>query len=440
MKTKIQKSASRFILHRSLLLCSLLTAQCSLNAQHYGWTDISGNLPDFYNDTVIINGGADTLIANISGISFLDDNHGWICTYHPFDGEPSAVLETTDGGQTWTEHSAPYAGHDIHMIDEMHGYFGAINGFVYKTSDGAETWTLHGLLLAPLYDLGFPPRPAQTGFAGGKDGHMAQITPEGVFPVDLGLAGSVYCIDFPSEERGYALLDYQMIIFYMDGEWHVEASYPFSSKDWLYFRNDTVGWCVGEMFLKTTVGTDWYRTDPEFVQTGAMMGVFFTDLNNGWAVGTQGQIAYSSDGGNDWTMLDHNLTDEILTGVLFTSPNNGFIIGGEKTLLKYTTITSIRDQGGSGEENVDVWPNPTRGVISLRSLVFCQRSAVGGQRSVMIEIVNYCGKVLKSYNNISIQQLNNGAVEFEINDLPSGMYFIRINLENQMIVKKIIKL
>ncbi len=435
MKPQTHKPAARFKVQAACLLFAL----CPLNfaiAQQYGWTDISANLPDFYNDTVIINGGADTLIANISGISFLDDNHGWISTYHPFDGEPSAVLETTDGGQTWTEHSAPLAGADIHMIDEMNGYFGAINGFVYKTNDGAQTWTLHGLLLSPLYDLGFPPRPAQNGWAGGKNGHLSQITPEGVFPVDLGLAGSVYCIDFPSEERGYALLDYQMIIFYMDGEWHVEASYPFSSKDWIYFRNDTVGWCVGEMFLKTTVGIDWYRTDPEFVQTGAMMGVYFTDLNNGWAVGTQGQIAYSNDGGEDWTMLEHDLTDEILTGVLFTSPNNGYIIGGEKTLLRYTAITGTEEHGSMGaweHGGMEVWPNPTSGQFKVQR-------AKGKVEIQSLELINIHGLIVESHNNRTMEQWNSAAIDLDISHLPAGIYFIRISLENQAIVKKVIKL
>lgn len=433
MKPGSDHSVSGLIFRRPVLLLLLIIFHCSLNAQQYGWTDISGNLPDFYNDTVIINGGADTLIVNISGISFLDDNHGWISTYHPFDGEPSAVLETTDGGLTWTEHSAPLAGADIHMIDEQNGYFGAINGFVYRTNDGAQTWTLHGLLTAPLYDLGFPPRPAPNGFAGGKDGHLAQITPDGVFPVDLGLAGSVYCIDFPSEERGYALLDYQMIIYYLDGEWHVEASYPFSSKDWLYFRNDTVGWCVGEMFLKTNVGIDWYRTDPEFVQTGAMMGVFFTDLNNGWAVGTQGQIAYSNDGGNDWTMLEHDLTSQILTGVLFTSSDNGYIIGGEKTLLKYGILSGVEAQDGSFPQQVKLFPNPTTGIFQI--------SSSGHSKNInnpirILEVVDLLGNIMEIHNPLpGIRTL-----DMDISNYPPGIYVVRINAGNEMTVRKIVKL
>jgi photosystem II stability/assembly factor-like uncharacterized protein len=429
---KIRVPLTKSAMKKSILifLYSLLTVHGSLS-QQYSWTNISANLPDFYNDTVIINGGADTLIANISGISFLDNNHGWICTYHPFDGEPSAVLETTDGGLTWTEHSAPYAGADIHMIDEQNGYFGAINGFVYKTIDGAESWTFHGLLTVALYDLEFPPRPAQTGYAGGKDGHLSQITPEGVFPYSLGLNGSVYCMSFPTEEQGWALLDYQLIIRYIDGNWISDSSHPFSSKSWLYCFDNQLGWCVGDRFLLTTNGIDWVQVDPNFIQTGAMMGVYFTDVNNGWAVGTQGQIAYSHDGGNDWTMLEHNLTDEILTGVLFTSPNNGYIIGGEKTLLKYTAITGEEEQG-VGEAGklggVEVWPNPTRGEFKIQSSKF---------KINEVEVVDLLGNVVMEAGR---QGSGEAGKEFDISYLPAGVYLVRIYFDNKMIVKKMIKL
>lgn len=403
----------------------------SCPAQQYGWKNITANLPEFHRDTTIINDGADTIVARISGISFIDDNHGWISTGHPFDGDSSAVLETTDGGQTWTRHPAPLSGADIHMIDAQNGYFGAYNGFIYKTTDGAKTWNLHGLLLTPLYDLGFPPRPAQTGYAGGKNGRMAVITPQGVAAIDLGLNGNVYCIDFPSEERGYALLDYQMIIFYQDGEWHVEASYPFSSKDWIYFYNDTLGWCVGEMFLKTDVGIDWYRTDPEFVQTGAMMGVYFTDENNGWAVGTLGQIAYSNDGGNDWTMLSHNLTDALLTGVLFTSPNNGYIIGANKTILKYGPVNGIP---GSAEQVFEVYPNPTTGKFAVRSQQLAVRHH--SSRVTRIELVDLFGKVVM---HLWEETFNRENLEFDISGLPAGMYMLRLNDGSSVAVKKLVK-
>ncbi|MHC1706558.1 MAG: YCF48-related protein [Bacteroidales bacterium] len=406
-----------------LIILISLAGMGICRGQQYGWSNISASLPDFYNDTVIINGGADTIIASISDICFLDDNHGWICTDHPFTSQPSAVLKTTDGGQTWTEYSAPQSGRAIYMIDSDTGYFGGTNGMIYKTVDGAANWTYHGSLTGALYTFGFPPWPANTGWAGGYNGKLVKITPQGVIPVNLGLFGHVYCIDFPSVDRGYALLDYQMIIFFQDGEWHVEASYPSSSKTWLHFLNDTLGWCVGSVFLKTTVGIDWYQTDPSFVQTGSMMGVYFIDENTGWAVGTQGQIAFSLDGGNDWTMLNHNLTDKFLSKVVFTSAHNGYIIGGNKTLLKYSEIVSTNDQ--QQQQKLAFFPNPTPGKIRY---------------NLASGLQDHEWMLYDAYGRQLHEPLSPTDDEIDISGLPPAIYFLRIKTGQQVYMQKIIKI
>ncbi len=80
-----------------------------------------------------------------------------------------------------------------------------------------------------------------------------------------------------------------------------------------------------------------------------------------------------------------------------------------------------------------VWPNPTTGEFKVqraKGRVECQSS----------ELIDLYGNVMKINNNRTIEQLNNSALEIDISNLPSGIYFIRINFENQTIVKKIIKL
>ncbi len=401
-------------------------------AQQYGWINISGNLPDFYRDTTIINNGADTIIASISGLSFVNNDHGWICTNHPFDGEPSAVLETTDGGLTWTEHNAPLAAADIYMVDENIGYLGATNGMVYRTENGCQTWSYHGHLLSYLYDLDFPPRPAQNGYAGGKNGKMAHITPQGVFPYDLGLAGNVYCIDFPSVERGYAILDYQMIIFFLDGEWHVEASYPYAVKGWLFFLNDTLGWCVGDRFLKTEVGIDWYTTSVNTILEGPLTGVFFIDQNIGWAVGTVGQIFYTYDGGLEWIKLQHNLTRGFLNGVHFTSPTNGYINGGNKILLKYTELAAVGDEEEMPAEFMleQNYPNPFNPSTKIKFEV--PNSSV-----VSIIVYDVLGREVQELLN-EFKPAGSYEIIFDGTGLPSGVYFYKLQSENFIQTKKML--
>ncbi|HOW32378.1 MAG TPA: hypothetical protein PLP88_12510 [Bacteroidales bacterium] len=70
----------------------------------------------------------------------------------------------------------------------------------------------------------------------------------------------------------------------MSGVWHVVASYPYAAKTWLFFLDYDLGWCVGDRFLKTEVGIDWYIASPNTVLVGPLTGAFFNDENKGWAV------------------------------------------------------------------------------------------------------------------------------------------------------------
>lgn len=82
---------------------------------------------------------------------------------------------------------------------------------------------------------------------------------------------------------------------------------------------------------------------------------------------------------------------------------------------------------------VTCFPNPTRGVISLQSLVF-------SQGPVVVEMVDLYGKIVETRNTGTQEPWNSGTLELNLCHLPAGIYFVRISLENQMIVKKIIKL
>jgi hypothetical protein len=53
-------------------------------------------------------------------------------------------------------------------------------------------------------------------------------------------------------------------------------------------------------------------------------------------------------------------------------------------------------------------------------------------------VVDLYGKTLELLNPGNIGTL--GTLELDLGNYPTGIYFIRINLENQAIVKKIIKL
>ncbi|RLD69986.1 MAG: hypothetical protein DRI87_08950, partial [Bacteroidetes bacterium] len=73
-------------------------------------------------------------------------------------------------------------------------------------------------------------------------------------------------------------------------------------------------------------------------------------------------------------IVETGLTTAFLRGVQFTSTTNGYIVGNNKTLLKYTAITGIGDE----VENIkfEIYPNPAISVVNLQSPVFSQSATV----------------------------------------------------------------
>jgi photosystem II stability/assembly factor-like uncharacterized protein len=104
------------------------------------------------------------------------------------------------------------------------------------------------------------------------------------------------------------------------------------------FISEDVGWAVGyNIILKATDGgTTWM---PQFKGTPLfpiwLYGISFTDENNGAAVGEQGTILRTTNGGEIWNKQNSS-TDKWLCGVCFIDENNGIAVGEGGTILRTT--------------------------------------------------------------------------------------------------------
>lgn len=59
---------------------------------------------------------------------------------------------------------------------------------------------------------------------------------------------------------------------------------------------------------------------------GALNKCIFTDIDNGWAVGQQGIIQHTSDGGLNWE-IQYNNTDKLFRSACFLNQNEGWVVG-----------------------------------------------------------------------------------------------------------------
>lgn len=127
-----------------------------------------------------------------------------------------------------------------------------------------------------------------------------------------------------------------------------------------------------------------------------------------------------------YNVWDHTDTADIHSQDIYISP----------ALQPYITVT-ISPVGSSGQpddpdqNSVLVYPNPTPGKFRVQALNLSD----GIQR---VEITDLYGKT--HHTPMTAQKLPAQSIECDISGLPSGAYFIRISIENQWHVKRIMKL
>jgi photosystem II stability/assembly factor-like uncharacterized protein len=423
-------------------------------AQQHGWTDISGNLPNFPRDTAIINNGEDTLIANLRSLFFLNDNEGWLTTATIDTG---VIMHTTNGGITWEIQTLPFVENivAIEMLDPMKGYAASHEGSIFKTTNGGETWAFHGPTFAlSLSDMDFPPG-SDTGYVCGQDGALFRITPDGVDPMETGSISNKVAIHFISSNQGWVCGE-SVVMEYRNGEWGAGHSYPSGFWRDIFFADPLHGWGVGYWLTSSGLETDTVKIaftvdDSSWLPLLSNIGeiqlykIFFLDLQRGWSAGASGEIFSTRDGGVTWTREAEGISNEWLSGLQFTSANTGYVCGNNMTLLKYGPVIGADEHGGNetwGKGSVEVWPNPTRGKFQITSTKF-QTNSKNKIQNFQIEMVDLYGKpvVISPLHRMwEGPGVRAGTLELDISHLPSGIYFVRITVDNQMIVKEIIKL
>ena len=364
---------------------------------------------------------------NIKEIDFPVSETGYVLSWNE-------IYKTTNSGLSWENLNAPLEDeriNDIDFVDDNVGFaivggvpFQDKSGFVYKTTDGGNSWTPtnNGEKLANNYDLltlNFLDE--NIGFASGKG-----IGESGLFKTTNGgdtwtKVSEVYFKKlqfFFSQTFGYAITGSKVLYKTDDGgnTWEEDNSWSETIYDF-HFVDPDVGYVVGNNGLINRTengGLDWEDIN---ISDETFLLVDFTTRDEGFFIDDEGSVFYTDDGGlNVDKTLESNSID-----VITSSPYKTFIGGSFGKILSYDRNTSSNNSKPLKKESlVNLYPNPTSGSFHL--------STDKQNKIKSVSVFDVQGKLIYS------EPLGNPSIETEmsLNHLPKGLYFIKVELENDL--------
>jgi len=232
----------------------------TLNSVHFINQDVGWAVGvDSGQDGIIIkttDGGASWAATRLSqkqipiSVFFVDADSGWIGGSTELRGEeesiggPSAIMATTDGGNTWTpQYNVPHSILRVTFVDKTRGWVSGTKGVIYNTTDGGRSWDKQRSEI----ELG--------------DGAI-DLTADGA--KQFAIRG----LQFVDKDHGFA------------------AAYATEQQ-------------AGRMLVTSNGGATWHR---QWMVSGAgVRDVFFVTPTEGWALSDQGPyVNHTIDGGKSW--------------------------------------------------------------------------------------------------------------------------------------------
>jgi len=327
-------------------------------------------------------------------------------------GQRTNLRRTYTGGITWYWF-APLIGYNsinaVHFIGDKTGWVAGDSGYVFRTDDYGANWTnispnLKDITWSDIYFMNL-----NTGIAAGESNLHSPImrtTNAGNSWVEItGFNGSWKRISFCNEQTGF-----------------IAGTANFTG-----------------LFKTTNGGLNWFVSG----NAGEYNDVYCVNEDITYAVGVNGTIHKSTDGGDEWVELNSGI-NESLYGVYFTNALTGWVCGNNGVILK-TTTGGINPIGihNTGMEIPDKfsleqnYPNPFNPNTNFRFSI--PPVGNGRDRSVKIIIYDILGNEITTLVN---EKLNPGTYEvtWDASDYPSRTYFYRLQAGDYTETKKMVLL
>ncbi len=391
---------------------------------------------------------------NLKCLYFLDSLKGWVA------GDSGIIMFTSDGGNSWQIQNTPinYSIHNIHFLNEHLGWalswrrneFGPIGTTFLKTTNGGSTWIAedYGKDLTFLHSIFF--QTPLIGWVCGEPGTILKTTDGGVDWSEARIS-NIQFANFPIVKLKFfdnmfglgcgGIRDIAGVIWVTSDGGNNWDSFPIGPEPILDFQILDTNFVVavgGDYEYGTSVsisydkGLNWiYRTLDIF---GIANSVAFKNFHEGW-LNLIGERKFLVTMDTGWTWSEYPAPDSVQPNqIVFTDSLHGYAVCDSGYILKYRPpFFSKTENSNSPTKKLirfDVFPNPFN---SITQIVVDLPSA----GKVELELFDILGRKLKA---IFSGNMSAGAhrIDFNAQNLSTGIYLLRLKMENLILTKKII--
>ena len=375
---------------------------------------------------------------SLLGVSFADNFNGTVV------GSAGTILQTTDGGANWSPQSSGITTslNGVFLTSTQTGFAVGNNGVILKTINGGSVWdpqtstTTENLQAVTFFD-------SDSGIAVGDNGAILLTTDGGVTWNNHSAGNySLYDVEVIDGQTWMAC-GLLALLRSTDGgrNWN-EVTIPGSNTIFLKsisFADANTGFAVGslEFFRTTDGGLSWdsvYAVSQAFDE---VRSVFCINDTLATAVGTYGANAGvvfgTTDKGNTW-QFSASFGVSKLEAVDFVNTVFGWAVGYSGAILHTPTITGVADEniGPDFYYLSQNYPNPFNPSTNIRF-------QIPKLSFVNLKVYDVLGREVESLINEE-KSAGSYEVEFNSNNLTSGIYFYKIQAGEFSQTKKMILL
>lgn len=273
-------------------------------------------------------------------VFFVDSRTGWIV------GTNGVILVSHDGGRSWERQESGTKADltAVFFTDRRRGWAVGEDGTVLRTRNGGLSWYVMEVGRSSFDDLSFV-----NWFTGWIAGELfIAHTPDGGRSwkrqaEDLGFP--LHGIQFLSPLLGWAVGDFGRIIHTEDGgkSWEgCQEGYTVQQLRCLFFLDELRGWAGGTdatLLHTEDGGRSWHPQETNLPRKPGshhrwdINDIHFIDPQNGWIAAGGGYLCVTSDGGKSWEVR-HTGTSSDLFGVWMIDKRTIVAVGGNGTILR----------------------------------------------------------------------------------------------------------